>query len=887
MDLNRNSVAKMIQNDDDDNRKKETIIREKNQDFMIPSTTTSNDDDHQSSSKKNILNVETYICRDKNNNDDNFQNSVSKDIDKQDYNDDDDGDENEIYENENNLNQIRTTTATISTTDKLIVQNDITSLSSSSISKRKWGQEILVELIRNENSGFGISIIGGKEMITNNNGNHHHHQHHTAAATILTGILIKKILPDSPAAKCGLMKMGDRLLEVDGNDLRLATHDEAVDVIKKAKNPVKFLIQTLLPLNKQQQQHIIHLSSISSTIDKESLQPPPLSSSNSTLDDEKFSVTSAANIPLTQQEIDESLPEDIIEDEYGYSIKKIRKKYADIDGTTILVDLHKGMAGLGISLAGNRDRKKMSVFICGMHPKGSAYKDGRLCIGDEILEVNGIVLYGRSHLNASAIIKSLACPTYRIIVLRRDGALAEMAVKPLTQFPVHLEDFLEEKYCKFKGVRTITVRKATQGLGIMIIEGKRPDVGRGVFVSDIQDGSPAENAGLSVGDMILCVNHIDLIGADYETAANALKCAEGLLTLVIAKPIKLIPYEQQSLSTTTTTSPNVLTDHHHHHTKSNKIQVSMNKNESIKSPSITTTAAAAAFRSDDITSTTSQHHQNDPNLLPQQQTTTTTYEWYVECDRKYTSLSSSTTLASGINNELQQSSNDYKTCPVRLCEETTIEIIREKIGLGLSIVGGSDTPLNTVIIHEVYPNGAAYIDGRLKPGDQILEVNGENLRHATHEQAIKALRQTPPIIKMKIYRDKNHDNFIANNNNNNDFISQHENLQIFDVKLTKKPGKGLGLSIVVRRDGNGIYIKDIVEGGIADLDGHLMIGDQIIKVNGRDLTNVEDAALLLKTAKGMINLKIGRLKCGQLPPPPPPPPSSSALQPPHHHHHHQ
>lgn len=34
-----------------------------------------------------------------------------------------------------------------------------------------------------------------------------------------------------------------------------------------------------------------------------------------------------------------------------------------------------------------------------------------------------------------------------------------MAVKPLTQFPVHLEDFLEEKYCKYKGVRTITVRK--------------------------------------------------------------------------------------------------------------------------------------------------------------------------------------------------------------------------------------------------------------------------------------------------------------------------------------------------------------------------------------------------------------------------------------------
>ena len=53
----------------------------------------------------------------------------------------------------------------------------------------------------------------------------------------------------------------------------------------------------------------------------------------------------------------------------------------------------------------------------------------------------------------------------------------------------------------------------------MIIEGKHSELGRGVFVSDIQDGSAAEYAGLSVGDMILCVNQTDLIGADYETVS--------------------------------------------------------------------------------------------------------------------------------------------------------------------------------------------------------------------------------------------------------------------------------------------------------------------------------------------------------------------------------
>lgn len=36
---------------------------------------------------------------------------------------------------------------------------------------------------------------------------------------------------------------------------------------------------------------------------------------------------------------------------------------------------------------------------------------------------------------------------------------------------------------------------------------------------------------------------------------------------------------------------------------------------------------------------------------------------------------------------------DFKTCLVKMGEVTTIEIVREKLGLGLSIVGGIDTPL--------------------------------------------------------------------------------------------------------------------------------------------------------------------------------------------------
>ena len=153
--------------------------------------------------------------------------------------------------------------------------------------------------------------------------------------------------------------------------------------------------------------------------------------------------------------------------------------------------------------------------------------------------MNGYALFGRCHLNASAVIKNLDGPAYRILLLRRESALSEMAVKPLTQFPVHLEEeALEEKYNRFTGVRTVTVRKSPLGLGIMIIEGKHTDLGRGVFISDIQSGSPAEQSGLAVGDMILCVNQTDLICSDYDTAASLLKNAEGLLSIVVAKPNK-------------------------------------------------------------------------------------------------------------------------------------------------------------------------------------------------------------------------------------------------------------------------------------------------------------------------------------------------------------
>ena len=56
-------------------------------------------------------------------------------------------------------------------------------------------------------------------------------------------------------------------------------------------------------------------------------------------------------------------------------------------------------------------------------------------------------------------------------------------------------------------------------------------------------------------------------------------------------------------------------------------------------------------------------------------------------------------------------------------------------------------------LEQVYEKGAAHKDGRLRPGDQILEVMGENLRHVTHAHALHALRQTPNRVRLVIHRE--------------------------------------------------------------------------------------------------------------------------------------
>ncbi|XP_040398320.1 multiple PDZ domain protein isoform X14 [Cygnus olor] len=628
-----------------------------------------------------------------------------------------------------------------------------------------WNQPRKVELWREPSKSLGISIVGGRGMGSR-----------LSNGEVMRGIFIKHILEDSPAGKNGTLKTGDRIVEVDGIDLRDASHEQAVEAIRKAGNPVVFMVQSIISRPRA-------FSQSDSEPEKTSfcnlpLPPPPAFSGMS------CDVTQSSSSKV-QEDVEK-------EDEFGYSWKKIMQRYGNLPGELHMIELEKGRTGLGLSLAGNKDRSRMSVFIVGIDPNGAAGKDGRLQIADELLEINGQMLYGRTHQNASSIIKC-APSKVKIIFIRNKDAVNQMAVCPTKSVEACTSGILQNQeidpsagnssvssdFSSYKNIQYVELPKDQGGLGIAISE---EDTINGVVIKSLTDhGAAAKDGRIKVGDQILAVDDEIVVGYPVEKFISLLKTSKTMVRLTVNSA------EAGSLTTAS-------------------VSTAPAEKRNIQPPATVPSSSSP-----------------EPEAV------------------KNTSRSSTpATLAS-----------DPTTCPIIPGCETTIDISKGRTGLGLSIVGGADTLLGAIIIHEVYEEGAASKDGRLWAGDQILEVNGIDLRNATHDEAINVLRQTPQKVRLTVYRDE----------------AQYKEEDMYDVliiELQKKPGKGLGLSIVGKRNDTGVFVSDIVKGGIADTDGRLMHGDQILTVNGEDVRNAnqEAVAALLKCSLGTVRLEVGRIKAG-------------------------
>ncbi|XP_014669927.1 PREDICTED: multiple PDZ domain protein-like isoform X2 [Priapulus caudatus] len=182
--------------------------------------------------------------------------------------------------------------------------------------------------------------------------------------------------------------------------------------------------------------------------------------------------------------------------------------------------------------------------------------------------------------------------------------------------------------------------------------------------------------------------------------------------------------------------------------------------------------------------------------------------------------------------------------------ETTL-VLKKDRELGISIIGGSDTYLHAVCVDEIHDDGAAYHDGRLRRGDQILAVNGVSLQQLTHAQALGTLREASSPLRLSILRE----------NPEAIFTTTETPKKFATVEIAKpNPFCKFGISILGRKDGIGVFITWVQPDSPAARSNKIRQGDRILEVNGQDVRrwSQKKVANLLWTTVGPMVLLLGR-----------------------------
>ncbi|CAH8480690.1 unnamed protein product [Schistosoma rodhaini] len=226
---------------------------------------------------------------------------------------------------------------------------------------------INVELLKEKDEGFGFVIVSSlnKEKASE----------------------IGRIIPGSPADKCGQLKVGQRILAINGYCLFGINHMDIVNLIRQSQQQLILTIEKTGSLSNEQ-----HNSRINSLDTDENFIPPATSTM-------ACSNASVCFHPTNGSKTSESSLNNI----------STRSLYS--------ITLQRGPNGFGFSVRSGFDSNTSPLIVYRIAENGPAFQEGQMKVGDEILEINGISTLTMTHQQAVTLIR-LSGSTLRIILQR-------------------------------------------------------------------------------------------------------------------------------------------------------------------------------------------------------------------------------------------------------------------------------------------------------------------------------------------------------------------------------------------------------------------------------------------------------------------------------------
>ncbi|XP_040015301.1 membrane-associated guanylate kinase, WW and PDZ domain-containing protein 1b isoform X10 [Xiphias gladius] len=250
-----------------------------------------------------------------------------------------------------------------------------------------------VEIRRGENEGFGfviVSSVSRPEAGTTFAGN----------ACVAMPHKIGRIIEGSPADRCGKLKVGDRILAVNGCSITNKSHSDIVNLIKEAGNTVTLRI---IPGDESSNASLLTNAEKIATI-------------TTTHTPQQQAAPEARNNTKPKQESFEFKPPQ------GPPPQPPTQVSAQ-DAEFYSVDLERDNKGFGFSLRGGREYN-MDLYVLRLAEDGAAVRNGKMRVGDEILEINGESTKGMKHARAIELIKSGGRRVH-LVLKRGDGSVPE------------------------------------------------------------------------------------------------------------------------------------------------------------------------------------------------------------------------------------------------------------------------------------------------------------------------------------------------------------------------------------------------------------------------------------------------------------------------------